>query len=321
MASPNSGRRSYARRAQYGAFAAYVVAVVGVVTGLLSAVVWMVDPVGFSNLRMIVAEVTAPAARGVNATGSLFGGIDDEVAAFWMAGSQNDELKRELAATRRELVKARALEAENRQLRAVLGLTRSEVRPVTVARLLSTSATSTRRYALIDAGFGDGVRTGQPIRSADGLIGRTLEVGPTVARVLLITDGQNIIPSRRARDGLAVLVSGRGDELLDVRPLNSAGNPLHVGDLLIASGSGGLYQPRTPVAIVVRLTSDGALARPIAEPGRAEAVIIEPAADADIDAPPLTSEAAAAAHEDAARLKAIRDARAEASRSAGAAER
>ena len=42
MASPTLGRRGYSRRAQYGAFAAYVVALTGVITGLLAAIVWVV---------------------------------------------------------------------------------------------------------------------------------------------------------------------------------------------------------------------------------------------------------------------------------------
>ena len=286
MASSPAGRRGHARRAQYGAFVAYIVAIAGVIAGLLMAVVWVVDPVGFSNLRMIAAETTAPISRGINgATGSV-GGSGDALSAWWRAGSQNRQLRAQLDAARRENIRSRALVAENRQLRAVLNLTQAEVRPVAVARILSSSASSTRRYALLDAGFNDGVRTGQPIRSADGLIGRTLEVGPSVSRILLITDRQNVVPARRARDGLALLVSGRGDALLDVRPLNAAGNPLKIGDLLVASGSGGLYQPLTPLARVVRLTVDGALARPLADPGRAVAVIVDPAADADIDPPP-----------------------------------
>jgi rod shape-determining protein MreC len=176
----------------------------------------------------------------------------------------------------------------------LLGLTRGDVQPVAIGRLLSTSATSTRRYAVLDAGFADGVRTGQPVRAADGLVGRTLEVGPSVSRVQLITDVKSAVPARRARDGLAVLVSGRGDDLLDVRPLNTAGNPLKVGDILLASGSGGLYQPRTPVALIVRLTSEGALARPMADPWRADAVIVEPASAANVDEPPPAVEASTA---------------------------
>ena len=290
MASPSSGRRAYDRRAQYGAFAAYVVAITGVIAGLLSAIIWMVDPVGFSNLRMVVAESTAPAGRVINAGTGSISSVDDTIAAWWNAGSQNRQLREDLTAARRELIRARGLEAENQQLRTLLGLSRGEVRPIAIGRILSSSATSTRRYAVLDAGYADGVRTGQPVRAADGLIGRTLEVGPSVSRIQLITDRKNVVPARRGRDGLAVVISGRGDDLLEVRPLNSAGNPLKVGDVLLASGVGGLYQPRTPVALVVRLTSDGALARPMADPWRADAVIVEPASAANLDDPPPSTE-------------------------------
>ncbi|MEQ1726087.1 MAG: rod shape-determining protein MreC [Sphingopyxis sp.] len=287
MASPKHG---YARRAQYGAFASYVVAITGVIAGLMAAIVWVVDPVGFANLRILVAEATAPVARTANVGAGAMSSVDDAVAAWWRAGSQNQELRDELAQARRAIIHAHGLEAENAELRRLLGLTRGTARPVASAQILSTSASSTRRYAIIDAGYGDGVRSGQPVRSADGLIGRTLEVGPNVSRILLITDQRNVVPARRARDGLALIVSGRGDELLDVRALNAAGNPLKVGDVLHSSGSGGLYQSRTPIGIIVRLTSDGGLAAPLADPGTDVGVIVEPAANAHLDEPPPSVE-------------------------------
>jgi rod shape-determining protein MreC len=290
MASPNTGRRSYARRAQYGAFAAYIIAIAGGLAGLLAAIVWVVDPVGFGNLRTLANEIVAPASRVVNGGTGSVDGIGDRISAWWNAGAQNRELRERLTTTQREVARARGLQAENRQLRALLGLAQGEVRPVAVARLLSTSGTSTRRYAILDAGFADGVRTGQPVRSDQGLIGRTLEVGPSVARVLLITDQRNVVPARRASDGLGVLVTGRGDNLLDVRTLDSATINLKVGDVLLASGTGGLYQPRTPVGRIVRLTRDGALAVPLAQPTAAVAVIVEPASDADVDTPPPATE-------------------------------
>lgn len=286
MASPNDGRRSYARRSQYTAFAAYVVAATGVIAGLLSAIIWVVDPVGFGNLRMVVSEAFAPVSRTVSTGATEASGAGDALSNWWMAGSQNADLKKELADTRQALIRARSMQAENRELRALLGIARADPKPVAVARLLSTSASSTRRFAILDAGFADGVRTGQPVRGAYGLIGRTLEVGPSVSRVLLITDRDNVVPGKRSRDGLALLVSGRGDDLLEVRTLNNASNVLRVGDLVVASGSGGLYQPHTPIATIVRLTSEGALAAPLMQPTATEGVVVEPASAADVDVPP-----------------------------------
>ncbi|MGL4313163.1 MAG: rod shape-determining protein MreC, partial [Sphingomonas sp.] len=126
---------------------------------------------------------------------------------------------------------------------------------------------------------------GQPVRSADGLIGRTLDVGASVARVMLVSDPQSVIPVRRASDGLAALATGTGSTLVEIRPLNSATNNFRVGDILLTSGSGGLYQPRTPLAVVIRLTDDGALARPIADPAITDAIIVERAANAGLDLP------------------------------------
>ncbi len=297
MASPTLGRRGYSRRAQYGAFAAYVVALTGVITGLLAAIVWVVDPVGFGNLRVLANEAVAPVGRAVNGGSAVAQDSGDWLGNWWRAGSQNGDLKARLERANRQVRAAQGLQAENRELRALLGLAQGDVQPIVTARLLSTSATSTRRYAMLDAGHGDGVRTGQPVRSATGLIGRTLEVGPSVSRVLLITDRRNVVPARRARDGLAVLVNGRGDDLLDVRTLNSAGAVLKIGDILLASGSGGLYQPRTPVARIVSLTADGALARPLAVPESAVAVLVEPAS-AIADEPPPAASATADAEED-----------------------
>jgi rod shape-determining protein MreC len=288
MASPTLGRRSYARRAQYGAFVAYLVALTGVIAGLMAAIVWVVDPVGFGNLRVLANEAVAPVGRVVNGGSGVASNSGDWLGSWWRAGSQNADLKARLERANIQVRAAQGLQSENRELRALLGLAQGDVRPVTTARLLSTSASSTRRYAILDAGHGDGVRTGQPVRSATGLIGRTLEVGPSVSRVLLITDSRNVVPARRARDGLAVLVNGRGDDLLDVRTLNTAGAELKVGDILIASGSGGLYQPRTPVARIVRLTTDGALARPLAVPESAVAVLVEPASAVADEPPPVT---------------------------------
>ena len=292
MASSTGDRRSYSRRAQYGAFAGYVIAIIGTLLSLMSVLLWAVDPVGFTNLRLAVAEATAPVARLFDVAGDGVSNGDDTVAAWWRAGSQNRALNARVTDLQRKVIRAEGLESENAELRRLLGLTRGELRPVATAQLIGSTASRTRRFALIDAGYNDGVRSGQPVRSADGLVGRTLEVGPSVSRVLLITDQKSVVPARRARDGLPLIVTGRGDALLDVRPLNAASNPLRVGDIIHTSGAGGQYQPRTPIGIVVRLTSDGGLLRLIADPGVVSGVIVEPAANADIVEPPMTPESA-----------------------------
>ena len=48
------------------------------------------------------------------------------------------------------------------------------------------------------------------------------------------------------------------------------------GDVVVTSGTGGIYAPGIPVAYVVRLEDDGAIARPLADPATAPFGIVEP---------------------------------------------
>lgn len=275
MLAPDNNRRpGFSRKAQYGLFFSFVVTVVGVVAGLLLSIISVVDPAGFASLRRAGAEIAAPVSRTANSAVGSVTGIDDWIGSYFSAGSQNRSLRRQLAAAHRKLVTTAALAEENRQLRAILQLSRVNEDAITTTRLLSSTATSVRRIALLDAGRNKGVMAGQAVRAADGLIGRTLDVGPTVARVLLLTDPDNVVPVRRASDGLPALATGRGTGDLDIRPLNMGVNPFRAGDILVTSGTGGLYRPNIPVAIVVKPQSDGALARPLADPAKADAVIV-----------------------------------------------
>lgn len=300
MVRPAHRRPGQSRKAQYSLFAAYVIAVTGAVAGLLLAILSVVDPVGFAQLRLASQEVAAPVARASRSVIGSISGIDDNVGAYVRAGSQNRRLRKELAETRRRLVATSSLQEENRQLKALLALQQTDKAALANGYLLTSTSTSSRRIALLSIGRNMGVTAGQPVRGADGLIGRVLGSGPSVAQVLLLTDVDNIVPVRRARDGLPALAYGRGNGDLDVRTLNIANNPFKPGDILVTSGTGGLYPPNIPVAIVVQRQDDGALARPLADPAKVDAVsVLRPYTPDNIEAqraviaPPATAPAPA----------------------------
>ncbi|MBL0916141.1 MAG: rod shape-determining protein MreC [Sphingopyxis sp.] len=285
MVRPAHRRPGQSRKAQYSLFVAYVIAVTGALAGLLLALLAVVDPVGFAQLRIASQEITAPVARVSRSAIGSISGIDDAVSAYVGAGTQNRRLRKELAETRRQLVATSSLQEENRQLKALLKLQETDKAAIANGYLLTSTSTSTKRIALLSIGRNLGVSSGQPVRGADGLIGRILGSGPSVSQVLLITDVDNIVPVRRARDGLPALAYGRGNGDLDIRTLNIANNPFKPGDILVTSGTGGIYPPNIPVAIVIRRQDDGALARPLADPAKVDAVsVLRPYTPEDADA-------------------------------------
>src|SRR3546814_17126378 len=60
MAPPKNRRPGFSRRAQYGLFLGYVIAVAGAPVGAILLVVSAIDPTGFASLRLAAAEATPP---------------------------------------------------------------------------------------------------------------------------------------------------------------------------------------------------------------------------------------------------------------------
>ena len=302
MATPPSRRPGFSRKAQYGLFIGYVIAVAGMIVAVLLLAIAIVDPRGFSAIKGAALDVTAPVTEGGRSVAGFFGGIGGAIGDYFRAGSQNARLRAELEQTRRELVASRTAQAENRRLMRLLGLAGQVEDEVTIARIVGSTFESPRRLATLSAGSAAGVAPGQPVRSPDGLIGRVTETGRWAARVLLVTDGASNVPVRMVRDGTAAIAVGRGDGTIELRTLEVGENPFRPGDILVTSGVGGIFPPNVPVATVLRIEGDTAIARPLADPARVDYAIVQhayqPAAvgDSPLDeappqpvAPPVTA--------------------------------
>ena len=276
MPSSGSKRTGFSRRARFGVFAGYVVAVTGMIVGFGLILIAVFDPQGFASIRGAVSDVTAP----ISATGrgAVRGGgrIDDGISAWWRAGSQNRRLRAELEIARRRLIEAQATELENRRLRRMLRLIEREPAPVATARLVNSGLTGPRRFATLFAGRSQGVMPGQPVRAADGLVGRVIDTGRNASRVLLLTDSTNVVPVKLTRDGTPAFTTGRGDGRVDVRSLEAGRNPFRRGDVLVTSGTGGIYPPDIPVAVIVRVFGDTALGAPLANPAALDFAVVHP---------------------------------------------
>ncbi len=273
--APPSRRPGYDRKAQYGLFASYVVAMSGAAVGLLLVIVAIFDPTGFAAIRAGSAEITRPLSSGLKSMVSGVGTIDERVAAFWRAGNQNIALRRQVDSDRNRMIAATAIAQENIRLKKLLKLVDEDGSEVLTARLISSSASSARRFARLNAGRSQGALPGMPVRAPEGLIGRIYTVTPNTADVLLLSDSNNIVPVRRASDNIPAISTGLGDGSVEIRALSAGRNPFHPGDLVVTSGIGGVYQPNVPVAVIVRVEGEIAYGVPLANPARVEAVVVE----------------------------------------------
>ena len=288
-----TARPGWSRRAQYGLFFSFLAVIAGIVVGVILLTMSLVVPEQFDRVRGAALDITSPVTGGLHKVSATAEGLFSGAGNYWDAASQNAELKRERHAMLRRMVEAKAIFQENQQLKAVLELREHERSTVAVGRVVGSSFSSPRRFAILSAGTSDGVRIGMPVRSPEGLIGRIIDAGALASRVLLVSDRANIVPARLLRSGIPVIAQGRGDGTIDVRPLEVGRNPFKRGDIIITSGTGGLYPPLVPIGRVVRLDDDGAVALPLADPATISFAIVEPPfepAAVAADAPASTAE-------------------------------
>ena len=275
MAPSRDRRPGFSRRAQYGLFLSYVGLIGGALIGAGLLLLSTFNPPAYAAVRSFFAEITTPVSSGLDWVKRSVAGTPGGISEHWNVKAENDRLKKQLADNATLVERARTLNQENRRLRAMLQLRDGTADSVVAARLVNSSASSTRRYATLNAGSWQKVERGQPVRAPDGLIGQVIEVGPNSSRVLLIIDPSSNIPVRRTRDGLPAIATGRGDGLLDIKSASLTSGDFRPGDVFVTSGTGGVYSPNIPVARVIRLQGDAAVAQPSANPDGLDFALVQ----------------------------------------------
>jgi rod shape-determining protein MreC len=217
---------------------------------------------------------------------------------------QNEQLRRELQVNASRLHRMTAVAEENQRLRELLGGTRGYRLTAQLAGIIDIDLDPTRQRIVLDAGSNDGVRVGQAMIDAGGVLGQVVEVSPRRATALLVTDPEHAVPVQVARSGLRTIAfgTGRSDQLRLPNIPQSA--DIRVGDCLVTSGIGGRFPAGFPVGVVEALHPDDtrlfvvAEARPAAFIDRSmEVLLVSNAVDqAEVGpaAPPPPVEAPAA---------------------------
>jgi rod shape-determining protein MreC len=235
----------------------------------------LVAPDSYRSVRGAALDATAPVSRTLSEVAATGNGLVSGAGNYWDAARQNGKLRRERDLTRQQILRARAIQQENVQLKGMLRLREQTESTVATGRIVGSSFNSLRRFAIFSAGSSDGVQPRMPVRSPAGLVGQVTDVGSSASRIMLISDKLSLVPAILLRGQVPVIAEGRGDGTVAVRPLEVGQNPFRPGDIIVTSGTGGIYPPLIPVARVVRLDEYGAIAMPLADPARVNFALVE----------------------------------------------
>lgn len=234
-------------------------------------------------LREGLAVALLPVQRTLQAPVRLLGSGTDYLKDLSQALESQRRAQAALAAQAERAARAERLEAENRQLRALVGL--SPMLPVRSvgAEVMHEAADPYSRKLFVTAGKAQGVRPGSPVINELGVLGQVTRVYALSAEVTLLADKEASIPvlNTRTQQRHAAFggVSGPDGAQMELRFV-SGNADVQVGDVLHTSGVDGVYPPALPVARVVgvdrRMDSSFARVRvaPLASPDAVRHVLI-----------------------------------------------
>ncbi len=152
MAPARDRRTGFSRRRQYSAFLGYVLAVAGAVVGAVLLIVSTLNPSAFAALRMTAASVTTPASSVLDATVRGIAAVPLTISTYFRVHGENAELRAEAKRMRALITRARIVAYDNRRLQRLLALRERSVDTIVAARLVSSTASSGRRFALLNGG-------------------------------------------------------------------------------------------------------------------------------------------------------------------------
>jgi rod shape-determining protein MreC len=200
----------------------------------------------------ILLSANDPMVRGLRAraleTTSSVEGWFTWLGNYFRAADENEALRTENHRLSSELARAREATAVNEELRKMLDLPLTEQYDVVAATIISKDITRERNFMRLDVGTEHGIAENMAVLDTRGVIGKIVDVGARVSRVMTYLNSDFSIPVRISEsnsDGIIRWDGERFDRLIvDVVPLSQE---LNAQDIVVTSGYSEIFPPGLPI--------------------------------------------------------------------------
>lgn len=162
---------------------------------------------------------------------------------------ENLRLREEIKTLNQSLAAAGETLHENERLTRLLEMRKTVREPTVAAAVIGEDVAPWFRTLTIDQGTSSGVREGMPVLAAGGVVGQTIKVTPNSSRVLLLTDHASGIAGLIQRSRARGVVKGIGESLCSLE-FTMREEEVTVGDLVVTSGVGGVFEKGLPIGTV-----------------------------------------------------------------------
>jgi len=243
------------------------------------------------NVRLIqVWAVRAfdPFERSVHWTVSKTTGTWRNFTGLWGAQKQNQELTRELAAARSQILQLSQQASEADRLRALLDFKNRSPFQTVAAEVIASSPGERSNAIFIGKGLDAGFSADLAVITPAGVVGKIIAVFPHSAQVLLITDPSSGLGCILEKTRIQGVMKGSGQSYGQLHYIMN-NQPVSVGDMVLTSGLDQIYPQGLPVGTVTRASPGNIykdiLVAPAAGLDRLETVLVVPKSAAQEQVP------------------------------------
>jgi rod shape-determining protein MreC len=219
-----------------------------------------------AGVQVVAAPVSAAGEFVTRPVRGLFAWAGD----LGVSRSRLEQLREQNVRLRTRVAELEEARLENERLRALVKLTQARELESLAARVIGRPTNSWEGVIVIDRGTEDGVANGMAVIGPQGLLGQTVEVGPSSAKVRLITDQRSGVAALVQRSRATGVVKGSINGGLDF-DFVSKETTVRAGDVVITSGLGGVFPKGLVVGEVTAVERDPS--------GLYQRVSVEPAGD------------------------------------------
>lgn len=237
----------------------------------------------------------SPFVEGVTALRTGAADVETWASSRRRLLATNRALSAEIERLEGDLLQLRDAERDKARLLELFGAHPAPPEGTVPARLIAIESSGPFRTALLDRGSSDGVRVDGVVVAPGGLVGRVIAVGGRTARLQLLSDktaAAGVLLPRGARAGVAK-GDGKGGIAVEYVPTIE---PVEKNDLVVSSGTDGVYPNGLPVGRVASMTRKSTLfwdiqLEPATDPRRETMVfVLPPVKRADVQGGPAAGD-------------------------------
>ena len=229
-------------------------------------------------IRIWAVSAITPLERGLvwvqNGAGNIWHNY------FYLRGvrAENRQLKEQIEQMRLEQVRLSEDAAQAHRLQALLAFKEQYVLKTVAAQVIGSSGSDSSRILYIDKGENDGLARDMAVVTADGIVGKILQVFPSVSQVLLINDQSSGVGALLEKSRLQGVLKGTANGEVVLERLMSD-EQVQPGEKVLTSGGDQIFPKGLPVGTVVHVGGEKSLflnirIRPAANLSRLEEVLV-----------------------------------------------